>query len=547
MTRENSNGDRRAIQNQPIPAPTDQQNVTLFRIYVAYRSLLSILLLLALLTTDTRQLVGTLNPQLYFIVACLFLATNLVLLALIQTRYISRQPVLFLVFFVDILTITLLADTSGGMSSGLPILLVATAAASAILINSGTIATLIAALCVIAILADTLRLINEQVLSLNSLLPAGLLGMLIFAVSTLIQLIVRRVSVAEALARRRAADLYDLQRLNERIVQSLQTGILLVYTNGSVRIMNATASRLLAPERSMPLTQGGQLADYSTELASQFEHWRESGILLSEPILVSEGAPMIIANFRALRASGDGDALVFIEDYTPVTQQAQSLKLASLGRLTASIAHEIRNPLGAISHAAQLLGESSELVEDDMHMAEIIQQHTRRMNAIIENVMQISRRQAPSPQRLALKGWLENYLQEYRAGQRQQAGIELKTGDDQVEIIFDPEHLQRVLGNLLDNALRHSEMATGSATARIVVVADNVSQRCLIDVIDQGGGVTESEQAKLFEPFYTTVAQGTGLGLFLSKELCEINNATLSYRPTKDQESCFRVAIAQQY
>jgi two-component system sensor histidine kinase PilS (NtrC family) len=537
--------DRPAIGIPPAQAKTNAQNVTLFRIYIVYRSVLSILLLLSLLNANTRELVGTLNPRLYLVVAWIFLATNLVLLALIRTRFVSSQAMLFTVFFLDILAITLLADSSGGMGSGLPILLVITAACSAILINSGTIATLIAALCVIAILADTIRLINEQVLEIPNLIPAGLLGILIFAVSLLIQLIARRVGKAEELARRRAADLLNLQRLNEQIVQHLQMGILLVQGNDGVRIMNQAATRLIDPERPAPLEQGMPLADYHPDLAEQFERWRNSGTHLPRPITVNDAAPQIVANFRALDDAGTGDTLVFIEDYSPVTQQAQSLKLASLGRLTASIAHEIRNPLGAVSHAAQLLQESDKATDDDRRMAEIIQNHAQRMNAIIESVMQISRRQPANPQPLSLKGWLQNFVDEYRYSHKEASDIRVDLPERSLEILFDPDHLGRILSNLLDNGLRHSRIATGNASVEIRVTWEQLSQRCLIDIVDQGLGVAPAEQAKLFEPFYTTVDKGTGLGLYLCKELCEINNATLTYRPTADGQSCFRMAIAQ--
>jgi two-component system sensor histidine kinase PilS (NtrC family) len=527
-------------------AGASPQNITLFRIYVLYRSLLSILLLLALLNTDTQQLVGILNPTVYLYVACAFLATNLVLLGLIRSPFIHQQPSLFSVFFIDILVITLLADTSGGMVSGLPILLVVTAAASAILISSGTIATLIAALSVIAVLVDTTRLINEQVLPINSLFPAGLLGMLIFAVSLLVQAVARRVGKAEDLARKRAADLYNMQLLNEEIVKNLQTGILIVYADETVSVMNQAAIRLLDPEVSVAQDEKLQLSDYNPNLAEQFQQWRRHGIHLARPLQVKEESPQIIASFRTLdNSESGGDALVFIEDYSSITHRAQSLKLASLGRLTASIAHEIRNPLGAVSHASQLLGESSQLPAEDQRLTEIIAHHTQRMNAIIENVMQISRRQAPKPQPLDLKTWLQKFLAEYRAVITHDSEVSLEFPDQPVEIRFDPEHLERVLGNLMDNALRHSQMATGQATAQIVVSWEPQARRCLIDVLDQGLGVADSERANLFEPFYTTVEKGSGLGLYLCKELCEINHATLVYHPCEQGQSRFRLTLRQ--
>jgi two-component system sensor histidine kinase PilS (NtrC family) len=533
-----------AILTAPGQSPVDTQNVTLFRIYVLYRSLLSILLLLSLINDDARQVVGVYNPELYLSVAIVYIATNLFLVAVMRSRFTKNQVLLFTIFFIDVLAITLMADASGGMNSGLPILLIVTAAASATLISSGSTATLIAAMSVIALLADTLRLINEGILGINSLFPAGLLGSLILTVSILIQLVARRLGKAEALARKRAADLYNLQRLNEQIVQHMETGILIVYASGAVRVMNQAATRLLDPSRPVPMEQGRMLADYHEGLADQFNGWKADGEHNPTPLQIHGDAPPVIANFRKLQSSNRGDALIFIEDYSPVTQYAQSLKLASLGRLTASIAHEIRNPLGAISHAAQLLGESDQLSNEDRRMANIIQQHTQRMNAIIENVMSISRRQPPNPERLVMKDWLERYLEDYRAGLSGDPLIKFAEVPEEAVIQFDPEHLKRVLANLLDNALRHSEMANGRATADVVISWEHLIERCLIDVIDHGDGVPEDEQVKLFEPFYTTVAKGTGLGLYLCKELCEINKATLAYRRTNSGQSCFRIAIS---
>lgn len=533
-----------AIITNPGKAPPDAQNLTLFRIYIVYRTLLSILLLLGLFTADTRQLVATLHPRMYLYAGVTYLLLNLGLLGLMGSRYSENQPLLFLIFLVEILAITLMADASGGVDSGLPILLIVSSAASAILINSATTATLLAALAVIAILADTVRLISEQILGLGSLFPAGLLGILIFAASLLIQMIARRVRRAEALARKRAADLYNLQRLNEQIVQQLQTGILMVYADGTVRVMNRVATRLLDPDRPVPLEQGRKLQDYNPQLAEQYERWMSTGYHAPKPMDVRGDAPQVIANFRKLQEGSTSDALVFVEDYSPVTQYAQSLKLASLGRLTASIAHEIRNPLGAVSHAAQLLGESEDLPESERRMADIIVQHAQRMNAIIENVMQISRRKPPKPRALRLGPWLEEYIAEYRTTRTDDPDISFRGGNEDCSVNFDPEHLRRVLSNLLDNALRHSELDTGAASAEIRLGRDHLSQRCMIDVVDGGLGIPQSEQAKLFEPFYTTAEKGTGLGLYLCKELCEINNATLVYRTTESGESCFRVAMA---
>ena len=313
---------RPAILTRPLPHSSGQQNLALFRIYVAYRSLLSVVLLIMLVSPNTRQLVGSMNPTLYLTVALGYLATSVPLVGSLSTRMHQNQKMLFLVFLVDIVAITLLADCSGGMTSGLPILLVITAAASAVLLTNRTVATLIAALSVIALLVDTIRLILYGVVDTNALFPAGLLGALIFGVSIMVQAIAGRLGKAEKLARDRASDLYNLQRLNEQIVQHMDTGILLVDPNGLVRVMNKAATGLLAPERPVAVEQGRPLSDYSAELADQFEHWKVAGTHRARPFSVMDEAPPIIAHFRELQSNARGEALVFVEDYTPVTQYA---------------------------------------------------------------------------------------------------------------------------------------------------------------------------------------------------------------------------------
>jgi two-component system sensor histidine kinase PilS (NtrC family) len=533
------------ILTQPAAHSPSSQNLALFRVYIGYRSLLSVVLLIMLVSPNTRQLVGSLNPALYVAVSLAYLATSVPLVGSLSTRLKQSQRLMVVVFLVDITAITLLADTSGGMVSGLPILLVITVAASAVLISNRTLATLIAALSVLAILLDTVWLILRGTLDTNSLFPAGLLGLLIFGVSLMVQPIAHRLGRAEELARNRASDLYTLQRLNEQIVQHMQTGILLVDNQGTVRVMNKAATGLLAPERPVTVEHGRQLADYCPELAYQFEHWKDSGLHRAKPFTVMEGAPPVIANFRELQPNSQREALVFVEDYTPVTQYAQSLKLNSLGRLTASIAHEIRNPLGAISHAAQLLQESPDLSASDQRMADIIQHHCERVNQIVESVMQISRREPPKPEYLLLSPWLTEFVSGYLKAQNRPAEVTIDCDYNELLVEFDPENLQRVLTNLLDNALRHSKLATGKESARVHVDMDFAAHQCQLDIIDTGEGVPPAELTKLFEPFFTTIEEGSGMGLYLCKELCEINNANLSYRPTDRGESCFRISMNQ--
>jgi two-component system sensor histidine kinase PilS (NtrC family) len=529
-----------------MPASASGQNQLLFRIYIIYRTVLSVVFLLLLTLPATQQLVGAQNPTMYTAVSIVFLLSNLTLLGAVAARWQSSNFRLVLLFCVDIACITLLSDASGGMASGLPILLAVTVACSAVLISNRTIATLVAALTVLAILADTLRLMSLSDVGVKALFPAGLLGLLFFVVSGMVQLIALRLGRVEALASERAGDIYRLQRLNEQIVQHMQTGILLVDASNRARVMNAAAGRLLDPSRPVALEQGRPLADYSDELARRLASYRRDGHQNGAPFAARGDGVEVVARFHSLEAGEEGQVLVFLEDYRPVAAYAQSLKLSSLGRLTASIAHEIRNPLGAISHATQLLQESSTLADDDRHMSDMILANSQRVNDIVESVLQISRREPPKPEPLHLPDWIEGYSERYRLARENPGTLMVEYVDPRSKIAFDPEHLQRILDNLVDNAMRHSELATGEASAELRIRVDIGHKECTIDVYDTGAGVDPRDVPRLFEPFFTRSQGGSGLGLYLCRELCELNQARIAYSPTSDGRSRFQITIQQQ-
>ena len=522
------------------------QNQILYRIYLGYRALLAVVFLLLLVIPTTRELVGALAPLQYLGTALLFLASCVALLLAVGRQWQRSNTFLVLLFAFDIAAIIVLADASGGMGSGLPLLLAIAAAASAVLIGNRTLATLVAALAVLAVLADTIRLISLGHLGIADLFPAGLLGLLLFAVSTLVQIIAARLGRAEALAEERSSDLYTLQRLNEQIVQSMQAGILLVDPQERVRIMNQAASAMLIPDRPAAMEQGRGLGEYSDELHRRLRSFRATGTQARGPFRIHPEGLELVPRFRRLdNGEAAPQTLVFLEDYSPVAQHAQSLKLGSLGRLTASIAHEIRNPLGAIGHAAQLLDESPHPDAGDSRLLGIISTNTQRVNEIVESVLQISRREPPRPELLELAAWLPGYLERYRAACEAPCRVALEAAPGLL-VEFDPENLQRVLNNLLDNALRHAAEKTGQAECRLHAHLDATGTQVLVDVRDNGDGVAPDDVPRLFEPFFTRSRGGSGMGLYLCRELCELNNANLVYHPTTSGETCFRIALARQ-
>jgi len=235
--------------------------------------------------------------------------------------------------------------------------------------------------------------------------------------------------------------------------------------------------------------------------------------------------------------------MLFVDDYTAVSAAAQALKLRSLGKLTASIAHEIRNPLAAISHAVQLMAEPAADAGEAATLREIVLNNTHRVNDIIDNILQLSRPQTSGQEGVDLAIWLPKFVKEYEGTCSGDVSVSLALADSPLSIQFDTGNLRRVLVNLLDNGTEHAKRETGRAVATIAVTRDYRGNAVCVDVIDSGKGVPENQVEHLFEPFFTTRPEGTGLGLYLSRVLCEANRATLSYGRTVEGCTRFRMNI----
>lgn len=237
--------------------------------------------------------------------------------------------------------------------------------------------------------------------------------------------------------------------------------------------------------------------------------------------------------------------LVFLEDTAVLKQQAQQLKMAALARLTASIAHEIRNPLGAISHAAQLLDEATDKDEEEARLLRIIQDQSRRMNIIIENVTQLARRDKVNPVQLQLAPWIDEFIQQFVMTGKHSPKMFQTLGVTNQTVCVDPEQLQQVIGNLCQNALRHSPAFAGQALIAFKTGHDKAN-RPFLDTIDWGSGIPAEIVDNIFDPFFTTTPKGTGLGLYIARELCESNGARLEHFPgDKGIGSRFRVTFVR--
>lgn len=542
---------------QPNQAPEQREDWRLLRIYAWYRLALSVLLIGLFAVKTTDPLIGGQNPSLFLATALgYFISTFAAALYLRQwRRRITR--ISFILLLIDILVLTLMMHASGSLNTQLSLLFLVTIAAGNILL-AGRMGALIAAIAAIAILYEQFyfSLSNDESISSIALGQTSILGISFFAVAMFSQVIVRRMREGEELAELRAQDIINLQRLNEQIIRRMRTGIIALNPSHQILLSNEAAQLLLGLEA--PITPMNRLRDISLLLEAVFFAWQQNPLIRPIPFKHTPECPQVNVSFARLSADASGDTvLLFLEDTTQLTQQAQQLKLASLGRLTASIAHEVRNPLGAISHATQLLAESEQISGPDRRLLDIIEQHCRRMNTVIENVLTVSRRQPSAQQTLPLPEWLSRFNENHLSLHAEDAElqIKLKLHEPTLNVRFDPEQLHQVVSNLVMNGMRYSRQRTGRATIRLEAGWHELNGLPYLDIIDNGTGISAAQREHLFEPFYTTESAGTGLGLYLSREICEANQARLDYIPRdslkKGDEhnldlmgACFRITFS---
>jgi two-component system sensor histidine kinase PilS (NtrC family) len=506
------------------------------QLFLIYRTTLALALLYFFYSETGPDFLGQSEPRIYAFVITLY--AGLILLSVLFWYWRSPQPESqsYLTLFVDISAITLLMHASGGVESGLG-MLIAVSISGGALIMGGRAALLFAALAALAVIAEQLYAHFNQIPGVR-FAQAGFLGAVFFATATLTLVLSGRVRASEALAQAREDELDQMAKINEYVIQHMKTGVLVLDAEDHILMLNKTAWHLLG----MPIADAGSsLQAASLELSQQIRRWRND-VTATPPTFQAMGqGPDLQAYFNPLGARDAGEVLIFLEDTTQITREAQQMKLASLGRLTASIAHEIRNPLGAISHASQLFDESPELNPADKRLTEIIKTNSARVNQVIENVLQLSRRSIGQPETIRLKDWLASF----RTDLIKNHGFSTKSILTNIEpsgcqIIADKEQLRQVINNLCRNAME----AIDEPESLRLQIAGGVTQdfdHPVVDIIDNGPGIEPEAAKQMFEPFFTTRNQGTGLGLYIVKELCDINNMGIEYIPGPTGGSCFRL------
>ncbi|MEQ8230937.1 MAG: ATP-binding protein, partial [Gammaproteobacteria bacterium] len=457
----------------------------------------------------------------------------------VEQRKFPYRALVYGLSLVDIVAITVMMHAAGGVTSGLGMLLVV-AVAGTCLLASGRAGVFFAALASIAFLGETVFGTLYLDYASANYTQAGLLGAACFGTAILASALAERARRGEALAARRAVDIENLSLLNEHIVRRMRAGIMALDRDTRVVLMNDAAGEILG--RDAPPAAGVPLGNLSRQLENAYEGWVRTGEN-PENTITGRGSINALVSFTELGAGSGGQSgtLVFLEDAAETRQRAQQLKLASLGRLTASIAHEIRNPLGAISHAGQLLSESPALADEDRRLIEIMLQHTQRVNTIIENILTLGRRKDVVPESFDLTTWFAGFRAELQ--QRfalADDDIVTRWQEEPIVVRMDKTQLHQVLWNLSENGLRYAEASPRLAFTGGVNAGNG---RPYIEVQDSGRGLDPAVADRLFEPFATSEANGTGLGLYIAREMCESNQATLLLMPGAGG-CCFRITFA---
>ncbi|MBT8149641.1 MAG: hypothetical protein KJO24_06890, partial [Gammaproteobacteria bacterium] len=495
-------------------------------VYLCYRLGITALLS-ALFFSNTG--IGDNHPQLFISSMLAYFSINVFSLAMLLRNWQPGLNALLFIVLSDIALIQLIAQASGPLESGLGTLMVISVAAGSIFIR-GKLALIVPSFATLSLLGGVGWRILHSGASKAEIVTSGWFGFSFFITSLALNQLATRMQASETRAREESRNAKKMEQLNQLVIARMQTGVMVVDIDGKIISSNKAAAKLLGNNDRHTLNK---LADISAEAANfhhQVQQHFDSRNIATDTSRAkfsmqhsSEGNnyKLTWVNLDDGKAAG---ALIFVEDLSRIAQQVQQLKLSSLGKLTASIAHEIRNPLGAVSHAAQLLQDENDH-DEDQKLTRIIVEQTKRASNIIDAVMDVSRGKAAQDSLFDLVEWLPNFLQTYSIGKNTDIQLELP---ESAMIRFDATHLAQIISNLLDNALRHSRDACGDECALLVVSHDN--DNCpRIDIKDTGHGVAAEQVERLFEPFFTTGKLGSGLGLYMCRELCAANQSTISY------------------
>ena len=486
----------------------------LLRLYSYYSLFLALLLIIADSIDRQDILLAGNAPRVFLIVSSLYVIIAAAFVAFASRRPNPHNAISYV--FLEIALLSALMFASGGSDSGFSSLILIPLVISNLL-APGVLGFGVAAWSTLALFYTQQYLLAD--LEAQSIVHSGLQGTLFFTLAAITQSLSSRLQSTLSLADKQATRIRRLQNFSKTALYELPNGVIACDKDHQILLFNQQASRWFELQEGVPLPTLLQ----QTRPGDVLEHQQLN----------------LLINRVALEQAEPGDYLLYLEDSARISAEAQQIKLASLGRLTASIAHEIRNPLSALRQAAQLLGETDYLQPAEQKLTQIAEQHCMRINRTIEDILQLSRRTQACRETLRLRPWLVHFADHFRNLHAQQTFSLKYRCDESLLIDFDPDHLQQILHNLCSNGLRHA-LQHRPDNACLYLIAQQKDDKVQLTIADNGGGVSAEQQKHLFEPFYTTEHNGTGLGLYLCRELCEANHATIQYIRSRNQ-TCFRI------
>jgi two-component system sensor histidine kinase PilS (NtrC family) len=507
--------------------------------FSVYRLVAGAVFLIAFLMTGGGANLASQNPTLFLWVDSAYLVVAFAFLMTLQRVERAFNLQLSIQVACDVAFLTVLMYASGGAKSGIAFMLVVVVAGAA-LVGQGRLTLFFAALATLAVLIEqAVRMVwlDGQA---DDFIRIGLISIGFFATAVIARLLAGRVVANENLARQRGIELADQVRINRQVIQDMDDGVLVVDASGVVRLLNPQAEALL----SISGPSGCQLADCWPDLAARLHQHRDAGEI-TDVLKAPNGKSLL---YRLLPSEEGGHTLIYLQDLGRIQAQAQQLKLAALGRLTANIAHEIRNPLAAITSAGELLADEQR-ADTRARLVRIIGDNSNRLNRLVGEVLDLGRRDRVQLENINLAAFLAQFVEEYTLQDGGAANRILIAASDSDVICFDRAHLYRIVANLVANALRYASAAPGAVQLNVVA---GLPGRVELHIIDDGPGIAEADRGKVFEPFFTTQSRGTGLGLYIARELSEANGAQLDlldgpgahFRVTAKEGPCPSSSIA---
>ncbi len=518
------------------------------KLYNAYRLLIALLLLVTqgLLNNDSwwQNVNADLFLDFFSTIAVgyfIFSVASVIFTWLEKPNIDITLPIQIL---IDISFIILMMHAQDSNQGSLGLLLIITTA-SASLISEGRLALFYASIASIGILLEQTYRVFLIGKSADNYTPAVLLSLGCFATAWLAYSLAKRAQDSELLASQRGLDVQNMAQINALITHEMQDGVLVVDQLFKIKHYNVQAVTLLGIDSKQSESSNWHeksLHEISPEIASLMQLWLEE----TEPSNGFEPTNNAVSNYlkftslsRELRLrflpiaeNRRQGAVIFISDWSQMQTQAHQVKLAALGRLTANIAHEIRNPLSAISHANQLLQEE-DCDPTSKRMLQIISDNVQRLDQIIKNVLELNRRDRTNQEPIHLENFMLDFYTQFCAVERIPAFcFKLECGNTNTMILFDRRHLNQILWNLCKNGWRHCKNEENSL--KLTVSSLGKTRTVQIEISDDGDGIPEDIRSNLFEPFFTTEKTGTGLGLYIARELADANGAKLQYKSSDD-------------